>query len=54
MGVWLKGDQREGWRLQERPEKNGFLNCYLEKTDLGTKRDFMERTGIEQKIEDWP
>lgn len=54
MGAWLKEDRREGWRLQERLEKTGFLNCYLKKTTLGMERDFMEINGIEQKTEDWP
>lgn len=48
-GGWQERGQRQSWRLQKRPEKTGFLHCGLEKAELGTERDFMERRGARWK-----
>lgn len=44
-GGWLERGQSQSWRLQERPEKTGFLHWGLEKAKLGIERDCMERLG---------
>lgn len=42
-GGWQERSQRQSWRFQERSEKTEFLHCGLEKAELGTERNFMER-----------
>lgn len=55
-GGWLEGGQRQSWRLQEKPEKTGFLHCGLEKAELGIERDFRERlrAGWKKSLNIWP